>query len=390
MYIIGLMSGTSADGIDAALTEIQGEFPDIQVRLVAFACRPHAPEIREAILSLCSPEGGRMDRLCGLNAALGESFAEAALEVSRSAGVPMAAVSLIGSHGQTVWHQPEPVRIGPYQGRSTLQVGEPAIIAERTGVTVVADFRPADMAAGGQGAPLTPFADYLFFRDQTKGRAIQNIGGIANVTYLPPGAAPEEVIAFDTGPGNMVIDALVAHFSGGQARQDADGAGAARGRIRPALLGRWLKHPFFHIEPPKSTGREQFGAGFVRACLESAPEASPEDLLATATALTAESIASAYRRWVLPRGPAHEIVLGGGGIHNLTLRSMLAERLSPIPIRTHADYGLPDKAKEAVAFALLAYAAARGIPGNIPSATGAARPAVLGKIIPGKKGWRPL
>jgi len=374
------MSGTSADGIDAALTEIEGDFPDIRVALRAFVCQPHPPELRQEILTL-----SRTDRLCALNVALGEAFAEAARWVAEEAGVPVEAIDLIGSHGQTIWHQPEPVEVVGRKVRGTLQIGEPAIIAERTGATVVADFRPADMAAGGQGAPLVPFADYLLFRHPQKARAIQNIGGIANVTFLPANASLEEVLAFDTGPGNMVIDALVSHFTQGRQTFDRDGSWAARGCVQQDLLSRWLEHPFLAAPPPKSTGREQFGDAFSRRILEAASGISPEDLLATATALTAESIASAYQRWLFPKGPLQEIVLGGGGIYNRTLRQMLEERLSPIPLKTHADYGLPDKAKEAVAFALLAYATIHGIPGHIPAATGARHPAVLGKIVPGRK-----
>jgi len=382
LRVVGLMSGTSADGIDAALVRVP---PQRRPTLLAFATFPYPPKLREAVLALCRPETARIDDLCHLNFALGEALADAVLRLARAADVPLAAIDLVGSHGQTVWHDPLGRRAGRRRVRSTLQIGEPCVIAERTGIWTVGDFRPRDVAAGGEGAPLVPWADWRLFADPRRSRALQNVGGIANVTYLPAGRGPEAVLAFDTGPGNMVIDRLTARATAGRQAFDAGGRLAARGTVREGLLAELLDDAFFRRRPPKSTGRERFGWDYADALWRKARRGRTrtEDLLATATALTAASIADAYRRF-LPGG-VDEAIVSGGGARNDTLMRMLAERLAPAKVLPSDAAGLDADAKEAVAFALLAAATVRGQCANVPSATGAGHRAVLGKIIPGRR-----
>ncbi len=377
MRIIGLMSGTSADGIDAALVEISGSPAAWEWKLNAFVCLPWPEPIRALILAACLPDA-TVAQIVPLNFLLGERFAEAARAVSDTAGISLSEIDAIASHGQTIRHFG-----GQGNGeRGTLQIGEAALIAARTDCRVVSDFRTADMALGGQGAPLVPFADHAFFASTTETRAVQNIGGIANVTYLPKSGTLADLIAFDTGPGNMLLDALVFHVTGGERKFDAGGAMAARGRVHSGLLTAALDSPYFALPPPKSCGREQFGAEFTAHFLHLAQSfaLSADDLLATATALTAESIADAYRDFLLPRSPIDTVIVGGGGAANPTLMRMLSERLAPARVTNHAQFGLPDDAKEAVAFALLAYETLNGRPSNVPAATGASGPAILGKI----------
>ena len=377
MRIIGLMSGTSADGIDAALVEISGGPGGWDWKLLAFVCLPWSEALRNAILAACLPDA-TVERIVLLNTEVGEKFAEAARAVAEKAEISLSDIDAIASHGQTVRH----ISGAGKSGRGTLQIGEAAVIAARTGCRVVSDFRAADMAMGGQGAPLVPFADYAFFASMNETRAIQNIGGIANVTYLPKKGTLADLIAFDTGPGNMLMDALVFRFTGGERKFDQNGERAARGEIHSSLLKFMLASPYFALPPPKSCGREQFGAEFTETFWNAAQHfsLSPDDLLATATALTAESIANAYRDFLLPRGAIDTVIAGGGGASNQTLMRMLAERLKPACLTNHAEFGLPDDAKEAVAFALLAYETLNGRPSNVPAATGAIGSAVLGKV----------
>lgn len=388
---IGLMSGTSTDGISAALVRLTPTRNGYRQRLLAFRTTAFARELRARLLRCAEGEPLAAAQLSELNVALGAALAAAAIEVARSAAVSLARVDLIGSHGHTVFHGP------PGSGRSkppsTLQIGEPAVIAARTGVTVVADFRPADVAAGGQGAPLAPYAHWLLFADARRGRAIHNLGGIANLTYLPPRGSLDEISAFDTGPANMIIDALVTHFSKGKQRFDRDGRIAARGKVDRALLDELLRHPYLRRRPPKSTGREEFGSELVASILARGRRFRlvPDDLIATATAFTAESVADAYRRFVLPRGPLESIHFAGGGAHNRTLLRFVAERLPGVRIGRLEELGVGSDSLEAVAFAVLACETIRGRPGNAPAATGAARRTVLGKIIPGDATrWRRL
>lgn len=380
MLIVGLMSGTSLDGIDAALVEVEGDRPEtVRARLVHWHAAPYSPERREAIHRAIL--AGTADALCSLHADLGEWLAEAAIGVCREAGVPLASVAAVGSHGQTVWHRP------PENGTrgATLQLGDPATLAERTGRPVVSDFRARDVAAAGHGAPLVPWVDQLLFAEADTVRALQNIGGIGNVTRVPPRGSGESVFAFDTGPGNALIDAAVEIATDGRLAFDRDGRLAARGRVDEALLGELLGHPFFAMEPPKSTGREAFGRPFVQRLVEAAaPEGDRDwlDLIATLTELTARSIADAYGRWMIPRG-VDQVVVSGGGARNPTLVGRLRSLLDPLPVLDGAVLGTPPEAKEAVAFALLAWAHLRGIPANVPAATGAAGPRVLGSYTPG-------
>lgn len=383
-HVIGLMSGTSGDGVDAALVRIEGtlgEGEKPRVTLLAHLTEPYAPEFRRRLFALFDPATARVDEICRMNVELAAAFAGAARAVADAAGLPLAEVDFIGSHGQTIHHLP-PRRRG--ERGSTLQIGEPAVLAELTGLPVVSNFRARDMAAGGQGAPLVPFADWVILGRLGRRLAVQNIGGIGNVTVLPPTDRPEDVIAFDTGPGNMVIDAVARRASGGRLAMDVDGAMGAAGRADEVWVDRLLAHPYFALEPPKSTGREEFGEPYAeRLWAEgTARGLRPEDIVATATLLTARSIADQYRRYVLPHGPLDAVVLGGGGAHNPTLVAHLRRLLHPVPVHTHEAYGIPCDAKEAVAFALLAWAAWCGVPANLPSVTGAEAPRILGTITP--------
>jgi anhydro-N-acetylmuramic acid kinase len=381
--VIGLMSGTSADGIDVALARISGSGDDIAAGLAAFDSYAYTAAQRRAILSLFAPDTPLVD-VCRMNFALGRLFAEAVVGFAAARGLKLDEVDLIASHGQTICHLPPGGAQMDTDAGSTLQIGEPAVIAEMTGVTVVADFRPRDMAAGGQGAPLVPYADYALFRSPDRTRAVQNIGGIANVTILPAGGTVDDVIAFDTGPGNMIIDALIAIFSHGEMSFDRDGELSALGHVNDDLL-RWLmSHEFLRREPPKSTGREEFGARFVSDLLARAQSTgvSAEDLLTTATAFTAESIAQAYRNFVPSEHVIDEVILGGGGSYNATLRRMLQERLPETQVFLHEDFGIRGDAKEALAFAILGNETMLGRPANLPRVTGARRAAILGKIVP--------
>ncbi|MCS7220562.1 MAG: anhydro-N-acetylmuramic acid kinase [Anaerolineae bacterium] len=378
MIVTGLISGTSADGIDAAVVEITGMPPQLRVSLLAFHTAPWPKPLRERILAAAQ---GRVTtgELCRLNFELGEHFARAALQAIALAGLTPEQVDLIGSHGQTVWHDVDE------NGHvtSTLQLGEASVIAERTGVTTISNFRARDVAVGGQGAPLVAYVDWLLLRHPAHARAVQNIGGIANVTYLPPGEDPGGVIAFDTGPGNMLIDAAAARASGGALAFDHDGELARRGRVDEMLLAEWLTHPYFQQQPPKTTGRELFGSAFFEQAWAAAQARglTPDDTIATFTALTVRSIADAYHRF-LP-SPVAEVIVGGGGAHNPTLMKQLREALAPARVLTHEDVGIRSDAKEAIAFAVLAYESWHGRPGNLPSATGARRAVVLGQIIRG-------
>lgn len=380
--IVGLMSGTSADGVDAALVEVEGAGAGTRARLVAFTCLPYPSALKAEVLALCDAATGRVDQVCRMNALLGEWFAAAARRVVEEAGLRMTDVDLIGSHGQTVHHLPDPVEMHGYAVRATLQVGDPCVIAERTGVVTVGDFRVRDVAAGGQGAPLVPLVDYLLYRSETSGRAMLNVGGIANATILPAGCGPEGVYAFDFGPGNMVIDRLMDRITGGRMAYDRGGETARAGRVDPGLLSEMMRHPFLPAPPPKSTGREAFGAAYADAFLSRAKEAglSDADAVATATAFTAEAVADGLRRFV--REPVREVIVSGGGAHNGTLMAFLGARVPGVAVRRVEEVGGSAEGKEALAFAVLANETLAGGPGNVPRVTGASHPAVLGKVVP--------
>ena len=379
LRVAGLMSGTSADGVDVAIIELRGR----QVRQLAFATVPYPDGVRRALFRLFDPDAARIDDLCHMNFVIGELFADALVKVARRSRITLDSIDLVGSHGQTVCHIPGGKRFGRRRLRSTLQVGEPSVIAERTGITTVADFRPRDVAAGGEGAPLVPYADYVLFRDRRKSRTVQNIGGIANVTFLSAGCALADIIAFDTGPGNMVIDRVTSLATRGKQKFDCGGRLAASAEVNEELLAKLMKHRYLRRRPPKSTGRETFGVAFADTLYGGARKAriAARDVIATVTAFTACSIARAYRRFLSKR--VDEVILCGGGAHNRTLVRMLRDELPETDVLTMDAFGIDPDAKEAISFAILAAETVRGRPGNVPSATGAEHPVILGKIIPG-------
>lgn len=377
------MSGTSADGIDVALVRLGGRPPRVRARLEKFCTIPYSDRVRRQILRVANANRARavsVAEISQLNFLLGELFAEAVVRAARRFGVRLSSIDLIGSHGQTVFHQPMPEEFAGRRVVSTLQLGEPQLIAERTGIPVVANFRPRDMAAGGQGAPLVPFVDYLLYRHPRRGRAALNLGGIANVTVIPAGARPEDVIAFDTGPGNMVIDAVVEAVTRGRQRFDRNGTRARRGEPIEGLLRRLLQHSYFRRRPPKSTGREEFGQAYAREFLRRAGRASAADKVRTATELTVRGISDAFRRFILPRARIEEVIVGGGGARNSFLMARLREGLPGLRFVPAGKFGLDEKAKEAFAFAVLAYHTWHGWPATLPSATGARSAVLLGSI----------
>ena len=380
--VIGLMSGTSVDGVDAALVQIQGNGLDTRVELIAFHTHPFGSEVRARIFNLFQSETSSVDEICQMNFIIGGVFADAALSVIRDAQLEAGEIDLIGSHGQTIYHLP-PQAEAEYVP-STLQLGEPAVIAYRTGVPTIANFRVADLAAGGQGAPLVPYVDFLLFRQTDRTIALQNIGGISNVTLIPAGASSSDVIASDTGPGNMIIDSVMEILTDGEEKYDNAGQYASQGSVSEPLLAEWLEHPFLTAPPPKTTGREVFGRQFANQVLEQARTHSvnPPDLVATLTAFTAQTIFDYYRRFLFPHYSVDEIYIGGGGSHNLTLMQHLKTLFRPIPLLSVDAIGISSDAKEAIAFAVLANEAVHGHPTNLPQVTGASKPMVLGTFFP--------
>jgi anhydro-N-acetylmuramic acid kinase len=382
VIVAGVMSGTSADGINVALVRItsqpgeKDEQPKIE--LLGHAEYPYPSPVRRAILATMNAMQANVADLARLNVLLSELYADAVLSTQRKFRVK---AELIGCHGQTLYHQGNPANFLGRKLATTWQIGDGAVLAARVGVPAVTDFRPADMAAGGKGAPLVPFLDFLLYRDERIGRIAQNIGGIANLTAIPAGASAKQVTAFDTGPGNMVIDAVTEPLFG--KAYDKDGRIASTGSVIDPVLASILRAPFFRQRPPKTAGREEFGREFVQHFLKQCEGADKRDIVATATALTARSIADAIKRFIVkPSRVYKEIVVSGGGTKNATLLAMLANELQPlgITIGSSDEFGVPSDAKEAVAFALLAYRTWNRQPSNIPSATGAKRPAILGKI----------
>lgn len=381
MLVLGLMSGTSADGIDVALVHISGSPSSPRAHLENFAAFPYSPAVREAVLRLANGDATTTREISQLNFRLGELFGDAALRACRKFRVAPSRVALIGSHGQTLYHQGVS---SPFLGArvaSTLQLAEPAIIAERTGITTIADFRPADIGAGGQGAPLVPFVDYLLYRDSRRGRVALNIGGIANLTVLPAAAQPQDVFAFDTGPGNMIIDALAAHFTRGHLRYDRNAQLARRGHLLPELLNELLAHPFFRMPPPKTAGREEFGASYTAHLIATAKRRHlrPTDLIHTVTAFTSVSIARAFRNFVFPRARVNDLIISGGGARNPLLVAYLVALPPSLKFISADEFGVPGDAKEAFAFAVLAHEAFHHHTNNLPTATGARHPVIMGK-----------
>lgn len=377
MIVAGVMSGTSADGIDVALVRLTGRGFTTRVRFLGHAAFAYPAAVRRQVLAAANASQIAVADLARLNFLLGELYAEAVLSTAKRF---RRKVRLVGCHGQTLYHQGEPSRFLGQAVSATWQTGEAAILAARVGVPVISDFRPADMGAGGTGAPLVPFFDYLVYRHRSRGRILQNIGGIANLTAIPAAAAPEKVLAFDTGPGNMVVDAVMERLYG--RTMDRDGRVAARGAARENVVAALLRSPFFPRRPPKSAGREEFGSEFLRQFLRLCRGARKEDIVATATVLTARSIAVSLQRFVLARGNFSDFILSGGGARNRTLVKMLADEITPLGLGLHLsdDFGVPSKAKEAAAFAVLAYQTWQRQPSNLPSATGAGRAVILGKV----------
>jgi anhydro-N-acetylmuramic acid kinase len=378
------MSGTSADGIDVAFTRITPNLvgpPRPDLKLLAHAGFPFPPALRRAVLAAMNAEAITTAELARLNWRLGQAYSEA---LTRTLERNPCRLDLIGCHGQTIYHQATPARYLGRDAACTWQIGEVAMLAQQSGVPVVSNFRPADMVVGGQGAPLVPLLDYVLFRHATRGRVLQNLGGVGNLTALPANAGPLQVVAFDTGPGNMVIDQLMQQLFGKPF--DRGGKTGARGEVLMPVVEALLREPFFQLRPPKSAGREQFGSDYAARFLEACRSVGggPEDTIASATALTARSVGLAYSSFLFKsmHNTPVDFVVSGGGARNQTLMQMLREQLEPqgCTVQASDDLGLPAEAKEAAAFALLAYETWHRRPGNIPSATGAARPAILGQI----------
>jgi anhydro-N-acetylmuramic acid kinase len=374
-YAVGLMAGTSLDGIDAALARIEGAGGAIRIETLATHYQPYTPDERAGLLRLI--ESGSFADLCAWDAYLGERLAQAAQAVIQKAPPPR--VDFIGSHGQTVWHTPDAQVLGT-PTPNTLQIGQPDVIAARVGAPVVADFRTRDMAYGGQGAPLVPIVDWLLLRSDTEPRAALNLGGMANLTILPAGGAPDAIRAFDTGPANALIDLAVQRGTGGTQTYDRDGALADSGAVHPPLLEWLLAHPYFGQPPPKSTGREVFGRALLDAIHAQFPDLPLPTLVATLTELTAATITDALQRWVTPTCPVRRVIVSGGGLHNHALMRRLAARLPDVALESSAAYGVDPDFKEAIAFAVLADRFLQGLPATYPSTTGVRRPTLAGKL----------
>jgi anhydro-N-acetylmuramic acid kinase len=372
MRVAGIMSGTSLDGIDVAIVDIRGK----KIEPVAFHTVPYPKNVREAILGV-SNTMTHTAAIARLHFLLGELYADAIRETCRRRRVPLHSISLCGMHGQTIFHEGAAAN---YLGRriaSTLQIGDPAIVAERTGLWTISNFRERDIAAGGRGAPLVPLIDFLLFRHRRIGRVALNLGGIANITVIPAGASREDIVAFDTGPGNMVIDALVSRITEGRQTYDRDGRIARRAKVHDRMLASMLADPYFKLRPPKTAGREQFGQEFASGL--AATGIPLEDLIATATECTARSVASAITTC---SQDAREVIASGGGVHNRWLMRRLRELMPDLSVSTSADFGIDPDAKEAIAFAVLAHEFVMSRPGNLPSATGARRAVLLGRSTP--------
>ena len=416
-YVIGLMSGTSVDGIDAAIVEVSGHGLETAVNLIAFETFSFPSGVPQRILALCHPDTARVDDICEMNFYIGYLFAEAVKHILKKSGMSTSDIALIGSHGQTIHHLPRnpntdynanatETRSLKRSGRrvygkereisnpphrtarnvkrpSTLQIGEPAVIAHETGIPTIADFRVADMAAGGQGAPLTSYTDYLLFRDSVKTVGLLNIGGIANITVLPVNCSPDVVSASDTGPGNMCIDAVIREITEGTERYDKAGERAAQGTPYQPLIDTWLKHPFFQLQPPKTTGREMFGNTFAMECLEAcrSHRLSDNDIIATLTELTVRTITDYIQQFVAEQNPIDVLYVSGGGVHNQTIMRRLGELLVDTAVEPVDNSGISSDAKEAIAFAVLANETLHGQYGNLPSATGASVRKILGKFV---------
>ncbi|MEM3257513.1 MAG: anhydro-N-acetylmuramic acid kinase [Thermoproteota archaeon] len=379
--IIGLMSGTSADGVTASLVEVEGNYINTKVGLINYCTYSYDEPIRTLIFELFDLKKSNVEKICEANFLLGEIFAKAAIKIVKDSKLNLSEIDLIGSHGQTIYHMPK----GKLVKKSTLQVGELAVIAERTGITTIGDFRKRDMAVGGEGAPLVPYVDFILFRSDKKSIVIQNIGGISNLTYLPSGCNEEDVVAFDTGPGNMVIDYLVKKYTAGKFNYDVNGQIASRGEVNKKLLNYFMNNEYFSLPPPKSTGREVFGSIFAESFAIEGEKLGlkKEDIIATATALTAESIVRSYENFILSKGTIDEVYVAGGGLKNNTLINMIRKRLPQVPILPFDILGFPSEARESIYFAVLANEFIHGNKANLPNVTGASKRVLLGTLVPG-------
>ncbi len=381
--VAGLMSGTSADGVDAALVRIEGTGPEAAFTLVAHDTLKYTPSVRQRILACMGPGAGNAREITLLDGYVGELFAHTLLHLLKKAGVDPKEVLAVGSHGQTLFHHPMRVQYPGFQVNGTLQVGSAAVIAERSRLTVVSNFRPSDMAAGGQGAPLVPYLDYLLFHHRSRSRLALNIGGVANVTALPAGCGLDGLMAFDTGPGNVLMDLSAFHYSGGKQAFDQNGAMARSGQIQPTLLSALMEHPFLSAPPPKSADKEDFGAKYLDGVLARFPGLSGPDVMATLAVFTVRTVATAVLEFCAQKARFEEIIVSGGGACNPVLMEGLQVALPKLTFSTSDEYGVPSKAKEAVLMAVLADATLFGWPANVPAATGARRAVVLGQITPG-------
>lgn len=374
VYAVGLMSGTSLDGIDAALVEITGVNEETKVNLIQFSTLPIPKETDQKIRDAFSIETSNSALISSLNVEIGGLLADAAIQVSEDADIPLNDIEFIASHGQTIYHIPE---VSAKYHASTLQIGEPAVIAEKTGCTVVSNFRTRDMAVGGQGAPIVPYSEYILYRDDERTRLLQNIGGIGNVTVIPPRASINDLVAFDTGPGNMIINELTQHFY--NESYDKNGAYASKGAVNNELLEEWMQHPYIVKTPPKTTGREEFGLQFVQEYL-SKYKLPAEDWLATATMFTAKSIAESVEPYITNKT---DLIIGGGGSYNPTLVEKIKQALPNVTVLRQEDLGYSSDAKEAIAMVILGNQTLHKQPSNVPSATGASKQVILGNITYG-------
>lgn len=388
--VAGLMSGTSGDGIDVALVRLRGQGSASEIQILASDTLKFSPSVRQRILAAQGAEGAAAREIVLLSSYLGELYAHAVNHLCRKAGVGVQELDLIGCHGQTLYHHPRPEKFPGFSVTGSLQIGNPAILAERTGVTVVSDFRSRDMAAGGQGAPLAPYLDYILFNHRARGRIVLNIGGLANLTAIPADSPPEAVVAFDTGPGNSLVDLAVAHFTQGKNAFDQDGAWARAGNCSTPLLERLLVHPYFKLPPPKSLDREEFGRPFLTKVLEWAGPVAPADLVATLTQFTVRTVAAGILEHVTQQGRYEEIILGGGGAQNPVIVEGLKAAFPRMSVVSGDEYNMPARAKEAVLVAFLANETMGGVCSNLPSATGARNPVLLGSITPGANALDPV
>jgi anhydro-N-acetylmuramic acid kinase len=382
MLVLGLMSGTSSDGIDVALARISGAPPYLKAKLLGHTSFSFPPALRKEILRVAEQQSISAGELSQLNFRLGHIYADAVLAACKRFKVAPKRIGLVGNHGQTIFHQGQPLSYFGRPTSSTLQIGEGSVIAAQAGITTVSDFRPADMALGGQGAPLVPYVDYLLYRHPKLGRVSLNLGGIANITVIPANARPSQVFAFDTGPANMLTDALVQRFTHGRQRFDKDARRAQSGRAIPALLNELMRDPYLKLAPPKSTGREYYGRTYVQKVLALGRRhhAKSADLIRAATIFTALSVVDALHRFVLHKHKIQQLIVSGGGAHNPLILAQLSAALPGIEVLPSSRFSIREDAKEAFAFALLAYETFHRRPANLPSATGARGPAILGKI----------